>query len=155
MCSIDVTAFRIYRPSNERIFYSVKHKCHVLKYEFVVDLVSELIIWFNGPWEGSKHDLTITRKLLIYEMEEDEKFIVDKAYIGCKYFLISNRNPQKKEREISKLISKFQFVIKRKNGRIKDFYLFRNDWRGHDFGLHKKFVYILCNVMNMEILNKT
>ena len=60
---VDSSAFQIEKPTiGESQFYSVKHKQHVIKYEVVTSILNPQIIYFNGPFLGSMHDLTISRQ---------------------------------------------------------------------------------------------
>ena len=44
---------------NQRLFYSGKHKFHAIKYEISVHLVTEMLVWINGPIYASMHDMCL------------------------------------------------------------------------------------------------
>ena len=59
---IDVTECPIDKPNNEDwVYYSKKKGYHTLKYEIVVSMNPKIILWVNGSFAGSIHDLTIAR----------------------------------------------------------------------------------------------
>ena len=53
-----------------------------MKYEVVVSVEPIRILWVNGPFRASVHDLTISRKFLLQNILDHELFIADKAYVG-------------------------------------------------------------------------
>lgn len=146
-----MTACPIFRPSDEKLYFSPKHKKHVFKFEIVINLIDSNIVWVYGGIPGSYHDLTIARQYLINWIAEDEKLLADKAYIGESKFLTPYRPyHNEEERKWNQQVAKQQSKIERINGRIKDFGLFCREYRGKDYELYSTVFIILCNIINIE-----
>jgi hypothetical protein len=148
---VDVTACPIYKPPNQELYYSVKHKRHVLKFEVVINLVDSIIVWVSGGYPGSVHDLTIARMKLTSMIIPNERLLADKGYIGDDVFLTPVRTPTTPaQRQWNHEVSKCQSKIEKINGRIKDFGLFRNQFKGSNYQLYSEIFIIVCQLINLE-----
>ena len=81
MCMIDVTECPIWEPQYyEWEYYSTKNKFHALKYEVAISMTSHQIIWINGPYKGSVHDMKIARDKFLKQLQATERALADKGY---------------------------------------------------------------------------
>lgn len=135
----------------------MKHKSHVLKYEVAINLTNSLIVWIHGYFEGSTHDLSIARTYLVQALQPGESLLADKAYIGDPHFRTpfkdyGNLTPEqlKWNYQVSSLQSRTEKI----NGRFKNFSMFRNNYRGHDFDEHSDCFKIVGNCINISLCLK-
>ena len=132
-------------------YYSVKSKCHTLKYELAVTMDGSNIIWINGPYKGSVHDLKIARDKLCDHMKEGEKGLADKGYIGDIHFLCPFK-PARTESE-TKFNSKhysIRQIIERINARLKKFQCLKQIWRS-DLNKHFLVFYCVCYIVQIQL----
>lgn len=84
--TVDVTDCKIWEKQHhtfpiDRSYYTQKH-CHAgLKYEIAVAIFHDSIVWVNGPFKGTRHDITIFRNNgLKNKMPPGKKLIADLGY---------------------------------------------------------------------------
>ena len=63
-----------------KTWYSQKFKGAAVKHEVALDVLSGRCIWINGPFKGSKNDLTIFREGLMGMIPDGKYACGDKAY---------------------------------------------------------------------------
>ena len=85
--SIDTFPLRVQRRKGymrQRILYQGKYKCHVLKFQAVVDNTGNFL-WFSGPHVGSEGDGNLWKKKrpTFLTRNPQEKALGDKAYCGA------------------------------------------------------------------------
>lgn len=80
--SIDGTDFRIREPSPfDPKWFSHKFHGPGVRYEVGVCIQTGWIVWTNGPFPcGEMNDLQIARSWLIFELDENEKYLADGGY---------------------------------------------------------------------------
>ena len=117
-------------------------------------MVSPEIIWCNGPYKGSVHDLTIARDSLVQQLNEEEALLGDKAYIGEQCFITPFKPAQGQfEREFNILLYRYRQNIERIIKRMKIFRCIKEEWR-HDISLHYLVFIVIANITNLNLLEK-
>jgi len=149
---IDVTDFFInsyWQPWN---CWSWKHRKSVLKYEIVLHMTKELIIWCSGPWTGRSSDQGIFNSKLKNILKNKEKLVSDPGYKG-EHFITSI----KKKRKLSSEEKFFNWErhaisarIENLNERFKKFSCLRNSWR-HGIQKHKIAFYVILNIVQINL----
>lgn len=91
LVSVDGTDFRIL---NWKPFWTgwYSHKFHGpgVRYEVAVCILTGHIVWINGPFPCGRYaDITIFRRDLIHELEDNEKVEADKGYRGEPNFIVT------------------------------------------------------------------
>ena len=66
----------------QRVLYAGKYKCHVLKFQAVVDN-SGNYLWFSGPHVGSEADGNLWKRRRPSFLTSRERLLGDKAYCGA------------------------------------------------------------------------
>jgi hypothetical protein len=152
--TVDVTECPIWQPKlYEWEYYSPKDKAHTLKYEVCVDLGRiKKIIWVNGPYKGSVHDLKIARDKLLKNMKEGERAMGDKGYIG-EFKIIAPFKPATTEAEKKFNLNHYTIRqdIERINKRLKIFSVLQQPWRSHDLALHKIVFYVVAYLTQLNL----
>lgn len=81
--TVDGTDCRIQEPRPfSKTWFSQKYKGPAVKYEVAIDVLSGRCVWVNGPFRGSKNDVTIYREGLKHLIPPGKFVIADKAYRG-------------------------------------------------------------------------
>jgi len=81
--SVDGTDCRIHAPRPfSRMWFSQKFHGPAVKYEVAIDVLTGHCVWINGPFRGSKNDLTIFRHGLMALIPDGFYVVADKAYKG-------------------------------------------------------------------------
>ena len=87
--SVDGVDCKINEPKHptkpvDRKYYSHKFNHGALKYELAIDIFKPKLVWINGPFQASKHDITVFRDHgLLEKMKTDHpgRFVVaDRGY---------------------------------------------------------------------------
>ena len=137
LMTVDGTDFRIKEPhpySKEanKVWYSFKFKGPGLRYEVGICIRTGDIVWFNGPFPASFHDLTIFRLNLKALIPPHEKVLGDSGYEG------DNRVFTAKDR-VSKANGRVMGIARARhetvNGLFKDWQCLKQVWR-HDRNKH-------------------
>ena len=68
----------------QRVLYQGKYKCHVLKFQGVIDNIGNFL-WFSGPHPGAKGDGPLWQQYRPDWLLHIEKLLGDKAYCGRVY----------------------------------------------------------------------
>lgn len=83
LISVDGTDCRIEEPRPfSRSWFSQKFKGPAVKYEIGLSVLTGDCVWINGPFKGSKNDVTIFREGLIHRIPDGFYVIADKGYRG-------------------------------------------------------------------------
>ena len=79
--------------SKDTTFYSHKFKTSGLDYELGISVFNSALVWMNGPFKASRHDITVFRKAgLQLQIPEGHRIIGDNSFDG-EPLLISTPNP--------------------------------------------------------------
>ena len=157
--SIDGAQFRIEEPIDPDFrkntkFYAFKFEKAGVNVEIGLDLFQDRIVWVNGPFPGSVHDLTMFRKEggLKQKMEETGsiKAVGDKGYRG-ENALISVHNsldsPQVREFK-KRALARHETM----NKRLKNFSCLGERFR-HKFHNFKKFLLAVVVTVQFQFEN--
>lgn len=135
MVTVDGAHFAINEPKpfDER-WYSHKYKGAGLSYELAVCIQTGHIVWINGPFPASWHDLDIFHNDLRWQLEEWEMVEADNGYSG-------DSTKCKPRFELG--VSRMQYRSKSDaraageciNGRFKNFGCLNQVWR-HTLSFH-------------------
>jgi hypothetical protein len=149
---VDSSSFEIQKPSiNESLFYSVKHKAHVLKYEVVCSLLDPEILFYSGPYPGSYHDLTIARNSILLELGPRELLLGDLGYVGERAIVTPIKNCIFDEQfQINMQIHSLRHSIERVFARIKNWKSMQIVWR-HEMEFHFYCFSVVINLVNFEL----
>ena len=83
LLSVDGTDCRIEEPRPfSKTWFSQKFKGAAVKYEVALDVLDGHCVWINGPFRGSKNDVTIFRQGLKNAIPAGKLVIADKGYRG-------------------------------------------------------------------------
>lgn len=87
--SVDGVHCPIWEPQHPTLskntkFYSHKFKGPALDYEIRISLYENKVVWVNGPFKASKHDITIFRSALKAKIPKGKLAIADLGYRGEK-----------------------------------------------------------------------
>ena len=111
------------------------------------------IIWVNGSFGGSVHDMTIAKRDLIPYLQNCECLLADKGYYGDSKLVCPFKQPV--VNDIQKTFNthhhKMRQSIERMNMRLKKFNCITDVWR-HDIKLHEVVFIIICNITNISLL---
>lgn len=81
--SVDGTDCRIQEPRPfSKTWFSQKFKGPAVKYEVALDVLTGRCVWINGPFRGSKNDVTIYREGLRQLIPPGKLVVGDKGYRG-------------------------------------------------------------------------
>ena len=148
---VDTTACPIETPLiDEGSYYYFKTKGHALKYEIVVSVEPSRILWVNGPFRASIHDLS--RNFLLQNINSHELFIADKAYVGERNFITPFKQAHSIEQiEWNKMHHELQRRVEWINRRVKIFRCLKEKWR-HDLSKHQQVFSLVCQITNLVLL---
>jgi hypothetical protein len=85
LVSVDGTHFHVKQPTVFEVakqFFSYKFKKPALSYEVALCIQTGWIVWINGPFPGTSHDITIFRSSLLSYLDENERVEADDGYVG-------------------------------------------------------------------------
>jgi DDE superfamily endonuclease len=85
LVSVDGTHFHVKQPTlfkTAKKFFSYKFKKPALAYEVALCIHTGSIVWINGPFPGTYHDITIFRTSLQSHLDRGERVEADDGYIG-------------------------------------------------------------------------
>jgi DDE superfamily endonuclease len=85
LVSVDGTHFHVKQPTDFSVakrFFSYKFKKPALSYEVALCIQTGSIVWINGPFPGTYHDITIFRTSLLSHLDRGERVEADDGYIG-------------------------------------------------------------------------
>ena len=152
---VDVTRCRIRKPTyNQGQYWSAKDGYHALKYEVACNnnRFMPQITWVRGPFFATIHDLTLFRLELKWALSLGQHLIADKAYVGGYPEILAPFRPAHDAIEVqwNFLLHQRRTVIKRVNGRLKNFSCLVQAWR-HDFLLHHMVFHVIAQVTNIML----
>ena len=148
---LDVTDFDVnvdFMPYN---FWSFKHRRKVLKYEIVLHMEMDLMVWCSGPWTGRTSDQGIfNQKLRNVLAEKDERVVSDSGYKGAQ---VITPLPRKRKLDSDEKYNNWQCHalsarLENLNGRFKKFLCLKHPWR-HNIQNHKVVFYIILNLVQI------
>ena len=149
--TVDGTDFRIQEPTDfDRTWYSHKFKKAAVKYEVALAMDGN-IVWTNGPFRGSKNDMTIFREGLMAHIPEGKLVIADKGYRGEP--MVSYPNPQDREDVAifkARALARHETV----NKRFKDFKILGETFRhanGDPLGSHRVYFFAIVVLTQVKI----
>jgi hypothetical protein len=134
----------------------VKKQHHTVKYELVCFLPAESsqIIWINGPYKGSIHDITIAHDQLLDHLLEGECLLGDKGYVGDSHFVTPFKPAVSHEQCcFNKEVYTHRQSIERIIKRIKIFRSVKDVWQ-HDVELHKFVFHVVAQITNINLIEK-
>lgn len=99
LVSVDGSHFKINEPSTgptakDPKYYSHKFQQSALNYELALSIYEQKLVWINGPFPASRHDITIFREEggLLSKIPEGCRVIADNGYNG-EAKVVSTPNP--------------------------------------------------------------
>lgn len=149
---LDVTECPKLAPPAEWEYFSPKKQTHTLKYEMGFNMTASKIVWVNGPFKGTVHDVTIARSTIIHQMLPEERALADKAYIGDMHFLCPFKPPRTiLEKEFNTKHYQVRQSIERLNRRFKKWNCLSTPWR-HDVCHHHFAFYVIASITQIDLL---
>jgi len=153
---IDGTECPINRPSNnetQRLYYSGKKKQHTIKYIVGCDINTGKILFVDGSYPGSYHDMKIaTLSQITDKLPSNEFILADKAYIGDQNIIVPfKRNDIVMDEQvfINSFINQVRVIIENVYGRMKAWKCLVMDWR-HDLDIHNYAFKFICGAINLD-----
>jgi len=153
---IDGTECPINRPSNnetQRLYYSGKKKQHTIKYIVGCDINTGKILFVDGSYPGSYHDMKIaTLSQITDKLPSNEYILADKAYIGDQNIIVPfKRNDIVMDEQvfINSFINQVRVIIENVYGRMKAWKCLVMDWR-HDLDIHNYAFKFICGAINLD-----
>jgi len=116
----------------QKVYYSGKHRLHCLKYECAVR-PDGLIVWVNGAYYGSKHDLNVFRTGGLADQVGNQRILADKGYVGEEIFIhpIKGRDLDERQSAFNALISRQRVVVENTFSMVKHFRAMSTPWRAN------------------------
>jgi hypothetical protein len=153
--ALDVTECPVHQPldyEEQKKFYSGKAGTHTVKYELAVEVHTGLLVWFQGPYYGATHDLTIVRQSGILDFLLPSEFILaDKAYVGEHKLVTAFKNPSTPdEHAINSIFYAQRTIVENSFQRFKSFQFTQQHWR-HGIELHFIAMKALAQIVNIDI----
>lgn len=138
----------IIRPNT---FIIMVKKAHTIKYEIAICPYRKKIIWvFGGVPSGIFHDLKLA-EIGFYEILDDgEKVLGDKAYIGNDHSVTPIKGPvTEAEKMVNQNIGAIRVDVERMIGRFKIFNCLCHKWR-HNRDSHPLVFGVIAEIVNIE-----
>lgn len=156
--TVDGTDCKIWEKKHQRYpidigFFSKKFQHAAVKYEIGVAIFHDSIVWVNGPFPGTRHDITILRNDgLKAKMPPGKKLIADLGY--------RTRRPDEVDMvafpnsKDSNALKKFKSLARSRhetvNGRIKAYACMFDEFR-HSVEKHKLCFYAICVIIQYHL----
>ena len=156
LLTVDGVHCRVYEPqhptkSKDPSFYSHKFKQSGLNYELGISVFDNALVWMNGPFKASRHDITIFRRGGLQDLvPEGNRIIGDHDYIG-EPNLISTPNSHDPA-ALRKFKSRARARHESFNGRIKNFKCLDERFR-HGLNKHKIVFEAVCVICQYQMEN--
>ena len=124
----------------QKLFFSVKHKEHELKYEIEISPLTGYLHWIARGVLSSIHDLTlVTHSGLLNHLHDEEHIYGDKAYIGNPFFITLYKGKPEDlnwyQNTWNTFINHHRVKVENVIGRMKNFKALSTPWH-HDLSLH-------------------
>ncbi|EFA85304.1 DNA mismatch repair protein [Heterostelium album PN500] len=153
------TTLCLYETKNDK-YWNEDKKHFGFKYEVTCSIHNGEIIWWSGPYPGSKADIDIARSeegILSSEiLQNKERFIGDKSYQGEREsFKAMIKRPRggsltPLEKEFNAFLSSKIIIIENVNKRFKDFKCFSTPWKSNQT-YHLQAFHLISLVINEDI----
>jgi hypothetical protein len=133
-------------------FYCKKVGGPAYKYEVGSHVVESEILWVSGPFRGGESDIKIAEGGLLRLLTPGELVIGDMAYSSHPTMLTVSQAPAGVENlpPVERLISKHRQKIENLNGRLKDWKILKNEWRGTQ-DQHQMIFTVICKLLNIDL----
>jgi hypothetical protein len=154
LVTVDGVHCRVQEPqhptkSKDQSYYSHKFKQSGLNYELGLSVFDDSLVWMNGPFKASRHDITIFRNAGLQErIPAGHRIIGDRGYIG-EPAVISTTNPHDPA-ELRKFKSRARARHESFNGRIKKFKSLDERFR-HGVAKHKVVFEAICVICQYQM----
>jgi hypothetical protein len=129
LVSVHAVHCRIQEPTHPYLsknpdFYSHKFKQAGLNYELAVLIYDNKLVWLNGPFPASRHDISIFRTAGLKEKIPDGKLVVgDNGYRGEPDIISAPNSHDRIE------VRKFKRRARARHARIKNFHCLAERFR--------------------------
>jgi len=145
---------RIFEPkhpteSKDKSFYSHKFNQSGLDYELGIAAFENKLVWMNGPFKASRHDVTIFRYAgLLNKIPESHRIIGDTGYGGEK--LVVSAPNSHDPTLLRKFKSRARARHKLFNGKLKNFRCLSEQFR-HGVDKHKIIFEAVCVICQYQM----
>lgn len=153
---IDATECPIQRPSNykvQKVYYNGKKKHHALKYDMAICPYTKRILWIGGgDPSGVFHDLKLAEIGFFTLLEEGEKVLGDKAYIGNPHVVapVKGRHLKPQEEIFNYNMGVVRVQVENVFSIFKKFACLKQQWR-HSRSLHPIAFGVIAEIANIEL----
>jgi hypothetical protein len=156
LLSVDGIHCQIFEPkhptlSKDKSFYSHKFNQSGLDYELGIAAYESKLVWMNGPFKASRHDVTIFRRAGLNEkIPQGHKVIADSGYSG-ESIVVSTPNAHD-PRLLCKFKSRARARHESFNGKLKNFRAISEHFR-HGIEKHKIVFEAVCVICQYQMEN--
>lgn len=154
LITVDGVHCRVQEPqhptkSKDQTCYSHKFKQSGLNYELGLSVFDDSLVWMNGPFKASRHDITVFRNAGLQErIPAGHRVIGDRGYIG-EPAVISTTNAHDPA-ALRKFKSRARARHESFNGRIKNFKSLDERFR-HGVTKHKVVFEAICVICQYQM----
>lgn len=148
---LDCTEYIVQDTKEKPGIFTWKHRSKALKYEIVLHMEQDLILWASGPWTGRTNDQGVFNQQLKNILEQNnEKLVSDSGYKG-KYFInalpiSSDKDVRLHNWECRAISARLENV----NARLKQFLCLKHPWR-NQLNRHKIVFFVVLNILQMKL----
>jgi hypothetical protein len=148
---MDGTDFRICEPTNfDEKWFSHKFNGPGVHYEIAVCIQTGWIVWINGPFPCGTPDLCIARSALIFELDDNEKYLADGGYKDGNQFSVT---PTGNHTGIDRMKSLARARHECINSLFKKYGILERRFR-HHHNLHGRVFTAIANIIQLTIMNQ-
>jgi hypothetical protein len=154
LLTVDGVHCRVQEPQHETkskdsSYYSHKFKQSGVNYELGISVFDNALVWMNGPFKASRHDITIFRRAgLQTRIPQGHRIIGDSGYIG-EPVVISTPNVHDPV-ALRKFKSRARARHESFNGRLKNFKCLDERFR-HGVDQHKVVFEAICVICQYQL----
>ena len=156
LLTVDGVHCRVHEPkhptqSKDKSYYSHKFEQSGLNYELGMSVFENKLVWMNGPFKASRHDITIYRKAGLQNMiPEGYRVVADRGYVGepTQICTPNSHDPA----ELRKFKSRARAGHETFNAHIKNFRCPEERFR-HGVNNHKTVFEALCIICQYQLEN--
>jgi hypothetical protein len=159
LLTVDGVHCRIHEPkhatkSKDRSYYSHKFKQAGLNYELGISVYDNALVWLNGPFKASQHDLTIFRTAngLKEMIPEGRRVIADNGYASSQERNTISTPNSHDPRDVRKFKSRARARHESFNAKIKNFRSLAEQFR-HGVTNHKIVFEAVCVICQYQLEN--